>query len=593
MRRILVVTAVDTMAWILLRSYLHGLRSAGFEIHIACSAGSYSGRLRDEGFHLHAVDIRRSFNPFAHIRPVLQLVSLLRANRFDAINLHSPVASAVARIANLFARCPNMTYVVHGFYFHDGTPWLWRRVLIAIEWILGGLTDAFVFVSEEDRQTALRTGIVRAGAAAITIHNGVDPAVFRPRPRTEVLAGRDSLGIPAAAPVVGIVARIVKEKGFREFLGMAKVLHDSGSDARFLVVGDSLASDRDQFGAVFQRLVSSSGLAGRFVFTGLTDDVARYLGLMDIFVLPTYREGFPRSVIEAMASGLPVVTTDVRGCREAVIDGETGIIVPPRDTPALTAGVRRLLQDRGEAQRMGRAGRKRAEQQYDCRVAVDRFVAFTTPGSPGPARATPSWGYRLLKASLDRIAAAVLLAALFPIVAVSAALVRLLMGAPVFFRQERPGLHERPFRLVKFRSMITIMEAAGLPLADAERLTAFGRFLRATSLDELPQLWNVMRGEMSLVGPRPLLPEYLPLYSARQRLRHTVKPGITGWAQIHGRNALSWKDKLELDAWYAENCSLMLDLRILCLTLLRVFTREGVSHKGHATMPLFTGCAED
>lgn len=163
------------------------------------------------------------------------------------------------------------------------------------------------------------------------------------------------------------------------------------------------------------------------------------------------------------------------------------------------------------------------------------------------------------------------------------------LGKPVFFWQTRPGLKGRPFQMVKLRSMTDIRGPDGKLLPDAVRLTAFGRFLRTTSLDELPELWNVLWGDMSLVGPRPLLMEYLPLYSPRQARRHDVRPGITGWAQINGRNAISWGEKFHLDVWYVDNQSLWLDLKILFLTAVRVFQRSGVSAKGEATMPKFTG----
>ena len=168
-------------------------------------------------------------------------------------------------------------------------------------------------------------------------------------------------------------------------------------------------------------------------------------------------------------------------------------------------------------------------------------------------------------------------------------LVRRKLGSPVLFRQIRPGQHGRPFMMVKFRTMTDECGADGELLPDAQRLTAFGRFLRATSLDELPELWNVLRGEMSLVGPRPLLMEYLPLYSPEQARRHEVRPGITGWAQVNGRNALSWEERFKLDVWYVDHRSLGLDLRILWLTLRKVIVREGINAKGEATMPKFTG----
>lgn len=169
------------------------------------------------------------------------------------------------------------------------------------------------------------------------------------------------------------------------------------------------------------------------------------------------------------------------------------------------------------------------------------------------------------------------------------ALVRRKLGSPVLFRQVRPGMHGRPFMMVKFRTMTDERGADGNLLPDARRLTSFGRFLRATSLDELPELWNVLCGEMSLVGPRPLLMEYLPLYSPEQARRHEVRPGITGWAQVNGRNALSWEERFKLDVWYVDHRSLWLDIRILWLTVRKVLLREGISAQGEASMPRFTG----
>jgi lipopolysaccharide/colanic/teichoic acid biosynthesis glycosyltransferase len=168
-------------------------------------------------------------------------------------------------------------------------------------------------------------------------------------------------------------------------------------------------------------------------------------------------------------------------------------------------------------------------------------------------------------------------------------LVRRKLGSPVFFRQTRPGLHGRPFQMIKFRTMTDARTADGKLMPDADRLTAFGRFLRATSLDELPELWNVLKGDMSLVGPRPLLMEYLPLYSPQQARRHELRPGITGWAQVNGRNALSWEDKFALDVWYVDHRTFWLDIKILWLTVRKVLVREGISAAGEATMSKFTG----
>ena len=178
---------------------------------------------------------------------------------------------------------------------------------------------------------------------------------------------------------------------------------------------------------------------------------------------------------------------------------------------------------------------------------------------------------------------------LAPLILLLMLMVRVKLGAPVFFTQPRPGLDGKPFRMVKFRTMTDARDGHGNLLPDAERLTRFGIFMRASSLDELPELWNVLRGEMSLVGPRPLLMEYLPLYNLDQARRHEVRPGITGWAQVNGRNAISWEEKFEYDVWYVDHQSFALDMKILFMTLAGLFQRTGISHGEHATMPRFTG----
>ena len=193
------------------------------------------------------------------------------------------------------------------------------------------------------------------------------------------------------------------------------------------------------------------------------------------------------------------------------------------------------------------------------------------------------------KRLLDLIVSVLALATLAPILLAVGIAIRIAIGRPVFFRQTRPGLRECPFRLIKFRTMRDAFDAAGQPLPDAERLTRIGRLLRATSLDELPELWNVLRGEMSLVGPRPLLPQYLPRYDEFQRRRHEVRPGVTGWAQVNGRNALSWEEKFEHDVWYVDHRSMWLDIRILWRTVAAVVRRRDIASKGHVTMPEFMG----
>ena len=199
----------------------------------------------------------------------------------------------------------------------------------------------------------------------------------------------------------------------------------------------------------------------------------------------------------------------------------------------------------------------------------------------------------LLKRAFDIIASLIGLIVLSPVLLIVAILVRKNLGSPILFRQVRPGIDGKPFEMVKFRSMRDAIAKDGTPLPDDERLTPFGKALRSTSLDELPELWNVLKGDMSLVGPRPLLMDYLPLYNKEQYRRHEVRPGVTGWAQVNGRNAISWEEKFKLDVWYVDNRSFWLDLKILFLTIKKVFIREGITAQGEPTLNAFKGTKEN
>jgi sugar transferase EpsL len=264
------------------------------------------------------------------------------------------------------------------------------------------------------------------------------------------------------------------------------------------------------------------------------------------------------------------VVRDVRGCRQAATHGGERLPISVGDAAALAESI--LALPLPIPIRRGRA--RKAD------VARSR--------EPMPSSGSTKHGRldRTAKTLIDRVGAALTLLGCLPILAGVALLVRITLGRPIFFRQKRPGLGGEPFDLVKFRTM---REGQG---GDAERLTTVGRFLRSSSLDELPELWNVLRGEMSLVGPRPLLVEYLDRYTPEQARRHEMKPGLTGWAQVNGRNARSWDDKFALDIWYVDHWSLGLDLRILARTVWAVLSRRGVNAPGSATMPEFLGASK-
>jgi lipopolysaccharide/colanic/teichoic acid biosynthesis glycosyltransferase len=390
---------------------------------------------------------------------------------------------------------------------------------------------------------------------------------------------RSELGIPGQATVIGFVGRVVKEKGIAELEEAWHSLRDSYPEAYLLIVGPFETQDPLPAHSI-ARLQKDR----RVVLTGLEWNTAPLYAAMDIVVLPTYREGFPNVPLEAASMELPVVATNVPGCIDAVEDGKTGILVPPRDHVSLAGAIRLYLNDPTLRLAQGKAGRERVLRDFRPEVIwkaiYDQYDELLRGRSNDR-----------LKRIFDCVAAAFGLVVLSPVLVVIGLAVWARLGRPILFRQVRPGYLGRPFVIYKFRTMVKALDKNGDPLPDHSRITPLGNFLRRTSLDELPELWNVLKGEMSLVGPRPLLTEYLRLYTSIQSRRHEVRPGVTGWAQIHGRNATTWEKRLALDVWYVDNRTLLLDLSIILRTLLKVLLREGINQDGEATMERFYGSA--
>jgi lipopolysaccharide/colanic/teichoic acid biosynthesis glycosyltransferase len=299
---------------------------------------------------------------------------------------------------------------------------------------------------------------------------------------------------------------------------------------------------------------------------------------------PLFEITIPSKTQAYMAAGKPLLMAVDGDAANLVRESGAGVVAASEDPQLLAASAEALAAMAPEAlAQMGAKAQRHYRDHLSLQIGVQRFGVLFSRLS---ARRT-----FVMKRAFDVFLAAVaLLLFAIPLVLLTWQVSRKL-GKPVFFRQVRPGRGGRPFEMVKFRTMTDARDASGQLFPDAERLTPFGRFLRSSSLDELPELWNVLKGEMSLVGPRPLLTEYMPLYSAEQARRHDVRPGITGWAQVNGRNALSWEEKFKLDVWYVDNRTLWLDIKILWLTVRKVLVRDGISAAGEATMPRFTGSA--
>jgi glycosyltransferase involved in cell wall biosynthesis len=361
--------AVDFTLQHFLVPLVDGMRRRGWEVISVCSDGEHVPGLRERGYPVTTIPISRSMNVLSHLVSLWQLFRYFRQQRFDVVHVHTPVASLVGRFAARLAGVPLIVYTAHGFYFHEGMPLSKRRLFVGLERIAGRVTHLLFTQSREDAETAIAERISPADRV-LAIGNGVDVARFDPA----VISGRDrtrrEFGIPVDAQVVGIIGRMVREKGYGEFLAAAARLAKASDKVYFLVVGGRLDSDHDDsIAAVLDQAVSALG--ARLVIAGFRADTPEMLAAMDVFCLPSYREGMPRTIIEAMMMSRPVVATDIRGSREEVVDGVTGLLVPVRSVDGLVDAFLRLLNDPDAASAMGLAGRQRALALYDEAKVVD------------------------------------------------------------------------------------------------------------------------------------------------------------------------------------------------------------------------------
>ncbi len=371
--RVLQLCAVDFTVKHFLLPLVDFLEGQGFDVTVACSSGQFFPELRDRGVKLKAIEISRSRHLLRHLKSTWVLFSYLRRQRFDIIHVHTPIASLIGRLAATWARVPIRIYTAHGFYFHDDMPRMQRRFHIALEKFGARFSDFIFTQSDEDRQTAIREKICRP-ERILTIGNGVNLERFDPAKVTEaeIVRLREEFSIPAGTKVIGMVGRMVREKGYFEFFEAAAVVIRQIPNVRFLVIGDVLESDYDNSKLELERWIHQLGVRDKVLFTGMRDDVPQILSLVDIYTLPSYREGMPRSILEAMAMARPVVATNIRGCREEVVHEETGLIVPPRNSQALARAFMELLNDPERAQRYGIKGRERVVQYFSEKQVLER-----------------------------------------------------------------------------------------------------------------------------------------------------------------------------------------------------------------------------
>lgn len=365
--------AVDFTLKKFLLPLIDGMRDHGWETVAVCSDGSFVADMRQQGYCVKTLTISRSLNPWRALRSLMALVRLFRHEKFDILHVHTPVAAMIGRAAARLVGIPLVVYTAHGFYFHDDMPPWKRRVFIALERMAGCWTDLLLTQSEEDKTTAVSERIMPA-EHVLAIGNGVDIDRFDPARVGNGLETRRILEIPQNARVIGFIGRLVKEKGIVEFLSAARILAERAPNVWFLVVGERLASDHAA--DVTADIAAASAVLGpRLVLAGLRSDIPELLAAMDVFCLPSWREGMPRTIIEAMMMAKPVVATDIRGAREEVVSGDTGILVPVRSPEQLASALGSLVEDVSLAHTMGESGRARALRLYDEKNIVSMQIA--------------------------------------------------------------------------------------------------------------------------------------------------------------------------------------------------------------------------
>jgi len=415
------------------------------------------------------------------------------------------------------------------------------------------------------------------------IPNGVETAMFDPN--LDGRAFREELGL-ADHFVVTYAGALGRSNDLDTIVNAAKLLRDH-TDIKILLVGGG--KERPQLEKQLQEhQLENVVLGGYFPKARMAEVLAgSHVCLATLLNLEMYRTTYPNKVFDYMAAARPTVIAIDGVIREVIETAEAGTFVTPGDARALADAILRYHGDPDLARQHGQAGRAYAERHFERSDQAEALKSVMERIAVTPQRTT--FYRRYLKRPFDLGASLLLLTIFSPVILATAILIRWRLGSPIVFSQIRAGRDGNSFTILKFRTMLDAEDEAGNPLPDEKRLTRFGKFLRACSLDELPQLFNIVRGDMSLIGPRPLLTQYLPRYSPEQARRHDVRPGITGWAQINGRNAIRWEEKFRFDVWYVDHCSFGLDLYILARTVVCVLFRQGISSDGHATMPEFMG----
>ncbi|WP_420850660.1 sugar transferase [Paenibacillus lutrae] len=566
------------------------LKEAGHEVHIISSPEGYDEQsMKGYGLGLRFINMNRKIRPAQDFRSILAMRRLIKQEGYDIVHTHTAKAGIIGRIGAWLAGTPVIMHTSHGLPFYEGQAAGVYRIYRTLETIGTYFCDALASQNHEDigkLQDLNRHKVVYYEGNGVDLAK-LDGAAAKVTP-ADLLELKRIYGIPEHKTVLLMGARLEPVKDPNFLLEALALLKKRGNEDFICLMAGKGPLEKE----ILAR-IKELDLQKEVLLIGHRPDLYSFLKMADIVTLTSEKEGIPRFLMEAMAFSKPVVASDVLGTRELVKHNETGLLVPYKSTAALADAYAALLADDRLRRTLGDGGRRRIEAEFTEQHVVGRLQRMygeLRAGRCGRSR-LGGWMQRAGQRTADLAIALPLALLLLPVYALVALLVRLKLGSPVLFKQKRPGKLGKAFHVYKFRTMTDKRDRSGNLFPDEVRLTAFGKLLRKLSLDEIPQLLNVIKGDMSLVGPRPLLMEYLELYTDEQKRRHWVRPGITGWAQVNGRNAISWEEKFKLDVWYVDNRSLKLYAKILMLTAVKVVRKEGVSQEGQATTTKYTGNA--
>lgn len=595
--RLLRITTVPISLKLLLAGQLNYFRQKKFDVLAVSAEGPEILHEKIDGVPHQEIPFTRKITPLQDLACLIQLIIVINNFKPDIIHTHTPKAGILGMLAGWICRVPVRMHTVAGLPLMEKKGFT-RKLLVFVEnltyWcathVFPNSSGLKEFI-ESEISTTPKLKVIGKGSS-----NGIDTFYFHRRENVEreALAIRRQHGIGPDDLVFSFVGRVVRDKGISELVeAFQRTCERFGSTRKiFLLVVGPLEQELDPLNADDLHFLTEDD---RVVLAGYKPDVRPWIAASDVFVFPSYREGFPNVVMQACCLEVPCIVSDINGCNEIISHNQTGFIVKPKNANELQGAMVALALDDEKRKQMARAAREYVCGNFDNRYVWDEINKEYEKALfyARKEREVKFNAYRrIVKPALDFLVAAIALIVASPVFLVCVILLAIVNKGNIWFTQRRPGKKGKLFTVIKFKTMTDERDSHGELLGDHHRLTPVGSFIRKTSLDELPQLINILKGDMSFVGPRPLLEEYLPLYNDEQRRRHEVTPGITGWAQVNGRNAISWREKFAYDVWYVKHQSFLLDLKILFLTVAKVFKAEGISSETHVTMERWRGNSE-